>query len=54
MALFRFVLMSSVLREFSAREALDVHLGGNPCPPSRAQARRAGLCGLLNTLTKKS
>jgi hypothetical protein len=31
MALFRFVLMSCVLRGFSAGNVLDVRLGGNPC-----------------------
>ena len=31
MALFRFVLMSGVLRGFSACDVLDVRLGGNPC-----------------------
>ncbi len=31
MALFRFVLMSCVLRGFSACDAPDVRLGGNPC-----------------------
>ena len=51
MALFRFVLMSCVLRGFSACDVLDVRLAGNPLPAiASAQARRAGLCGLLNTL----
>jgi hypothetical protein len=51
MALFRFVLMNCVLRGFSACDILDVGLAGNPLPAiANAQARRAGLCGLLNTL----